>query len=175
LRQVLPDDELTARIEAALYSAGRPLSIDDLLRASGINSKDKIRKVVNELIRKTNSTFKAIEITQLEEGSFVFQVKAIYTPLIRRFAQQPIISSSALKTLSYIAYEQPVTSKRLVQIRGNQVYNHLKELQQISFIEHEKLGRLKVYRTTKEFQDYFGVSDINSIKNKLELTKAKSH
>ena len=174
MRQVLPDDELTARIEAALYSAGRPLSIDDLLRASGINSKDKIRKVVNELIRKTNSTFKAIEITQLEEGSFVFQVKAIYTPLIRRFAQQPIISSSALKTLSYIAYEQPVTSKRLVQIRGNQVYNHLKELQQISFIEHEKLGRLKVYRTTKKFQDYFGVSDINSIKNKLELTKAKS-
>jgi segregation and condensation protein B len=110
----------------------------------------------------------------LEEGSFVFQVKAIYTPLVRRFAQQPIISSSALKTLSYIAYEQPVTSKRLVQIRGNQVYGHLKELQQISFIEHEKLGRLKVYRTTKNFQDYFGVTDINSIKNKLELTKAKS-
>ena len=172
--QFLPDDEISARIEAALYSAGRPLSIDDLVRASGTNSKEKIRKVVNDLIKKTNSVFKAIEITQLEEGTFVFQVKAIYTPLVRRFAQQPIISSSALKTLSYIAYEQPVTSKRLVQIRGNQVYNHLKELQQISFIEHEKLGRLKVYRTTKNFQDYFGVRDINSIKNKLELTKAKS-
>jgi segregation and condensation protein B len=141
LRQFLPDDEITARIEAALYSAGRPLSIDDLVRASGTNSKEKIRKVVNDLMRKTNSVFKAIEITQLEEGSYVFQVKTIYTPLVRRFAQQPIISSSALKTLSYIAYEQPVTSKRLVQIRGNQVYGHLKELQQISFIEHEKLGR----------------------------------
>jgi segregation and condensation protein B len=174
LRQFLPDDEIIARLEAALYSAGRPLSIDDLVRASGTNSKEKIRKVVNDLMRKTNSVFKAIEITQLEEGSYVFQVKAIYTPLVRRFAQQPIISSSALKTLSYIAYEQPVTSKRLVQIRGNQVYGHLKELQQISFIEHEKLGRLKVYRTTKNFQDYFGVTDINSIKNKLELTRTKS-
>ncbi|HYX54910.1 MAG TPA: SMC-Scp complex subunit ScpB [Nitrososphaeraceae archaeon] len=172
--QFLPDDEISARIEAALYSAGRPLSIDDLVRASGTNSKEKIRKVVNDLIKKTNSVFKAIEITQLEEGTFVFQVKAIYTPLVRRFAQQPIISSSALKTLSYIAYEQPVTSKRLVQIRGNQVYNHLKELQHISFIEYEKLGRLKIYRTTKKFQDYFGVTDINSIKNKLELTKPKS-
>jgi segregation and condensation protein B len=171
LRQSLPDEEITARIEAALYSAGRPLSLDDLVRASGTNSKEKIRKVMNELIRKTNSVFKAIEITQLEEGTFVFQLKAIYTPLIRRFAQQPIISSSALKTLSYIAYEQPVTSKRLVQIRGSQVYNHLKELQQISFIEHEKLGRLKVYRTTKNFQNYFGITDINSIKNKLTLTK----
>lgn len=171
LRQSLPDEEITARIEAALYSAGRPLSIDDLVRSSGTNSKEKIRKALNDLIRKTNSVFKAIEITQLEEGTFVFQLKPIYTPLIRRFAQQPIISSSALKTLSYIAYEQPVTSKRLVQIRGSQVYNHLKELQHVSFIEHEKLGRLKVYRTTKKFQDYFGVTDINSIKNKLVLTK----
>ncbi|HET6800577.1 MAG TPA: SMC-Scp complex subunit ScpB, partial [Nitrososphaeraceae archaeon] len=120
MRQSLPDEEITARIEAALYSAGRPLSIDDLLRSSGTNSKEKILKVVNDLIRKTNSVFKAIEITQLEEGTFVFQLKPIYTPLIRRFAQQPIISSSALKTLSYIAYEQPVTSKRLLQIRGSQ-------------------------------------------------------
>ena len=171
MRQSLPDEEITARIEAALYSAGRPLTIDELVGSSGTNSKEKIRKIVNDLIRKTDSVFKAIEITELEEGTFVFQLKPNYTPLIRRFAQQPIISSSALKTLSYIAYEQPVTSKRLVQIRGSQVYNHLKELQHISFIEHEKLGRLKVYRTTKKFQDYFGVTDINSIKNNLVLTK----
>jgi segregation and condensation protein B len=171
LRQSLPDEEITARIEAALYSAGRPLTIDELVGSSGTNSKEKIRKIVNDLIRKTDSVFKAIEITELEGGTFVFQLKPIYTPLIKRFAQQPIISSSALKTLSYIAYEQPVTSKRLVQIRGSQVYNHLKDLQHISFIEHEKLGRLKVYRTTKKFQDYFGVTDINSIKNNLVLTK----
>ena len=171
MRQSLPDEEITARIEAALYSAGRPLSLDELVGSSGTNSKEKIRRIVNDLIRKTDSVFKAIEITELEGGTFVFQLKPIYTPLIRRFAQQPIISSSALKTLSYIAYEQPVTSKRLVQIRGSQVYNHLKELQHISFIEHEKLGRLKVYRTTKKFQDYFGVTDINSIKNNLVLTR----
>ena len=171
MRQSLPDEEITARIEAALYSAGRPLSIDELVGSSGTNSKEKIRRIVNDLIRKTDSVFRAIEITELEGGTFVFQLKPIYTPLIRRFAQQPIISSSALKTLSYIAYEQPVTSKRLVQIRGSQVYNHLKELQHISFIEHEKLGRLKVYRTTKKFQDYFGVTDVNSIKNNLVLTK----
>ncbi|HKG71413.1 MAG TPA: SMC-Scp complex subunit ScpB, partial [Nitrososphaeraceae archaeon] len=87
LRQSLPDEEITARIEAALYSAGRPLTIDELVGSSGTNSKEKIRKIVNDLIRKTNSVFKAIEITQLEEGTFVFQLKPIYTPLIRRFAQ----------------------------------------------------------------------------------------
>jgi len=35
------DDEATARIEAALYSAGRPLSIEDLIKASGTESRTK--------------------------------------------------------------------------------------------------------------------------------------
>ena len=90
--------------------------------------------------------------------------------IIRRFAHQPLVPSAALKTLSYIAYEQPVTSRRLVQIRGTQVYTHIKELESMAFIEHEKLGRLKVYKITEKFQNYFGVTDLNSMKNKLVAT-----
>jgi segregation and condensation protein B len=170
----LPEQEITARIEAALYSAGRPLSVEELVRASGTNSKEKTIKVVTDLIRKTKSVFNAIEISQLEDGTYVFQLKPAYTPVVRKFAQQPLISSSSLKTLSYIAYEQPVTSRRLVQIRGSQVYTHLRELESVSFIEHEKLGRLKVYRTTKKFQDYFGVNDLDSMKSKLISMTNKS-
>lgn len=163
----LPEDEIAARIEAALYSAGRPLSLDELIRASGTNSKEKTHRVVNDLTKKTNSTFKAIEIAQLEDGKFVLQLRPQYTPLVRKFAQHPLLPSGALKTLSYIAYEQPVTSKRLVQIRGSQVYSHIKVLEQLQFVEHENLGRLKVYRTTPKFQNYFGITDINAVKSKL--------
>lgn len=167
----LPEDEIAARIEAALYSAGRPLSLDELIRASGTNSKEKTHRVVNDLAKKANSTFRAIEIVQLEDGKFVLQLRPQYTPLVRKFAQHPLLPSGALKTLSYIAYEQPVTSKRLVQIRGSQVYSHIKVLEQLQFVEHENLGRLKVYRTTPKFQNYFGITDINAVKSKL-LTAA---
>jgi segregation and condensation protein B len=163
----LPEDEIAARIEAALYSAGRPLSLDELIRASGTNSKEKTHRVVNDLAKKANSTFRAIEIVQLEDGKFVLQLRPQYTPLVRKFAQHPLLPSGALKTLSYIAYEQPVTSKRLVQIRGSQVYSHIKVLEQLQFVEHENLGRLKVYQTTPKFQNYFGITDINAVKNKL--------
>ena len=163
----LPEDEIAARIEAALYSAGRPLSLDELIRASGTNSKEKTHRVVNDLAKKANSTFRAIEIVQLEDGKFVLQLRPQYTPVVRKFAQHPLLPSGALKTLSYIAYEQPVTSKRLVQIRGSQVYSHIKVLEQLQFVEHENLGRLKVYRTTPKFQNYFGITDINAVKNKL--------
>jgi segregation and condensation protein B len=176
LRQSLPEDEIAARIEAALYSAGRPLSLDDLIMASGTNSKEKTRRVVNELANKAKATFRAIEIAQLDDGRYVFQLRPEYTPLVRRFAQHPLLPSAALKTLSYIAYEQPVTSKRLVQIRGSQVYSHIKVLEQLQFVEHENLGRLKVYRTTAKFQSYFGITDLDAIKSRLVMmTTAKKN
>ena len=166
----LPEGEIAARIEAALYSAGRPLSLDELIKASGTNSKEKTHRMVNDLARKAKSTFQAIEIAQLEDGKYVFQLRPEYTPLVRKFAQHPLLPPGALKTLSYIAYEQPVTSKRLVQIRGSQVYPHIKVLEQMQFVEHENLGRLKVYRTTPKFQNYFGITDLNAVKSKLVTT-----
>ena len=173
MRESFPEEEIAARIEAALYSAGRPLSIDELIKASGTSSKERTLRVVNDLVKKTKSTFKAIEITQLEDGTYVFQLRPEYTPLVRKFAQHPMIPSAALKTLSYIAYEQPVTSKRLVQIRGSQVYSHVKMLEQLQFVEHENLGRLKVYRTTPKFQNYFGITDLGAMKNKLVAASNK--
>jgi len=162
-----PQEEIIARLEVALYSSGRPLSLEELVKASGCNSKDNTLRIVKELVQKTRNTFKALEISELQKESFAFQVKPSYTPLVRRFAQQPIISVASLKTLSYIAYEQPITSKRLVQIRGSQAYSHVKDLKAHSFIESENLGRLKIYRTTRKFQEYFGISDLISLKSSL--------
>jgi len=173
LRESFPEQEVAARVEAALYSAGRPLTIDELIRASGTNSKEKTLRVVNDLMKKVKTTFKAIEIAHLEDGTYVLQLRPEYTPLVRKFAQHPLVPSAALKTLSYIAYEQPVTSKRLVQIRGSQVYSHIKMLEQLQFVEHENLGRLKVYRTTPKFQSYFGITDLNAMKSKLVATSNK--
>jgi segregation and condensation protein B len=165
-------DEISARIEAALYSAGRPLTVDELVKASGTNSRDKSLKIIYDLMKKAKTVFKALEIDQLEDGTFVFQVKPQYAPIIRKFANRPMVSGGALKTLSYITYEQPILSRRLVQIRGNQVYSHLKELEQLGFIQYEKVGRLKIFKTSKKFQDYFGIEDVDTLKGKLLDTKS---
>ena len=165
----LPTDEIIARIEASLYSAGRPLTIDEIVKASGTDSRERVKRLLNELINKTKVAFKALEISKLEDGSYVFQLKPSYAPIIKKFSNKPQISNSVMKTLSYVAYEQPVTSKRLVEIRGSKVYNHLKELQDLEFISHNNSGRVKVYATTSKFKNYFGISDIAMLKKSLLL------
>jgi len=168
------DDEATARLEAALYSAGRPLTMEELIKASGTESRTKTLAIMTNIVKKTKSVFKAIEVASLPDGSYVFQLKPEYNAVIRKYASKPILPTATLKTLSYIAYMQPISSKRLVEVRGSGVYLHLRFLQQLDYIEHQNVGRMKIYTTTDKFQKYFGIQgDKDLLKQKL-FSKVRS-
>ena len=68
------DDEATARIEAALYSSGRPLRIEEIIRASGTESRSKTVALLTIIMKKAKTAFKAIEVVTLPDGSYVFQL-----------------------------------------------------------------------------------------------------
>src|SRR5487761_2504964 len=170
----IEDDDAMARLEAALYSAGRPLTIEELIKATGTESRTKTLTLMTNLVKKTKTVFKAIEVASLPDGSYVFQLKPEFNTVIRKYASKPLLPTATLKTLSYIAYMQPVSSKRLVEVRGSGVYMHLKLLQQLDYIEHQNVGRLKIYNTTEKFQKYFGIQgDKDLLKQKL-FTKVRS-
>ena len=162
------EDQIAARLESALYSAGRPLTIEELIKAAGIESRQKTLTVLESIIKKMKNTFNAIEIVLLPDGSYVFQLKPEYSASVRKYASKPLLSRATQKTLSYIALEQPISSKQLLEVRGSGVYGQLKELRQLNFIEHQSVGRLRIYSTTEKFQKYFGIEgDVNALKQKL--------
>ncbi|HXG73832.1 MAG TPA: SMC-Scp complex subunit ScpB [Candidatus Nitrosotenuis sp.] len=171
--KVEDDTEATARLEAALYSAGRPLSVEELIKASGTESRTKTLALLGAIEKKTRSAFKALEVTTLPDGSYVFQLKPEFNEVVRRFASKPILAKATLKTLSYIAYMQPISSKQLVETRGSGVYSHLKELSQLDFITHQNVGRLKIYTTTSKFQKYFGISGDSDILKQILFKKMR--
>ena len=168
MNKIQNEDEIAARLESALYSAGRPLTIEELIKATGTESRQKTIAVLESIIKKMKNMFKAIEIIILPDGSYVFQLKPEYSSSVRKYASKPLLSRATQKTLSYIALEQPISSKQLLEVRGSGVYGHLKELRQLNFIEHQNIGRLRIYSTTEKFQKYFGIDgDVNTLKQKL--------
>lgn len=173
-------NEATARIEAALYSSGRPLRVEDIIKASGTESRTKTLELLDNIMKKTKSTFKALEVVILPDGSYVMQLKPEYSATVKRYASKPVLPNATLKTLSYIAYMQPISSKQLVETRGSGVYSHLKELRQLDYISHQNVGRLKIYSTTEKFQKYFGIQgDVEDLKqrlfSKVRKTASMSH
>ncbi len=121
-------------------------------------------------MKKAKSAFRAIEIVVLPDESYVMQLKPEYSSSrpVKKYALKPVLPKATLKTLSYIAYMQPIASKQLVETRGSGVYAHLKELKQLDYISHQNVGRLKIYMTTEKFQKYFGIKgDVQDLKQRL--------
>jgi segregation and condensation protein B len=158
-----------ALLEAALYAAGRPLELNTLASVIKTRSKNKTRRRVRKLVEEYGNRDTALEILELEDERFVLQLKAEYTPKVRKLALRPLLTVGPLKTLSYIAFRQPVPQSHVIDVRGHHAYPHLRQLEDFGLITREKTGRTKVIRTTKFFADYFSLShDLRTLKQQLK-------
>jgi len=163
------DSQVIARIEAALYAAGHPLDIEQLAKAGGINSQRKAGIIARAIAKSVNENLKAVEVVEYPGPRFAMQLKTEYDRLARRFATKPLVSKAALRTLSFVAYFQPIASSELALRRTTNIYSHLRELEEVGFVLGEREGRSRIYKTTQRFSDYFGFStELPLLKKQLE-------
>ena len=160
-----------ALLEAALYVSGRPLDLTTLGAVIGTRSKRKTRRLTRMLMKKYNNQETALEVLELEDKRFVLQLKKEYTPKVRKLSIRPLLTKGPLKTLSYVAFRQPVLQTHVTDVRGSHSYSHLKQLADMNLIIREKAGRTRSLRTTDFFADYFGLShDTRKMKQQLKNT-----
>lgn len=151
-------------IEAALFVAGEPL---DEERLSALLKGRPVKEAVQALIQDYKDRDSSIEIVELE-GKYVMQVKAGYAEEVRDIAPREL-PPPILRTLSMIAYHQPLTQSYLVGIRGNSAYSHVRELEERGLISVAPKGRTKLLQTTGGFSEYFGLEsqEPSSIRQKI--------
>ncbi len=161
--------ERISMIEAALYAAGRPVNIESLKLVIRTRSDKVVRRLLWELANRYELRGSALEIMVLPENRAVMRLKPEYSRMVKRFTSRPLLTSGPLKTLSYIAYHQPVEQIKVVADRGNHIYAHLKMMEEMGLITRERLKRRGfIIETTPYFSDYFGFGH-NPLKSKLEL------
>ena len=158
-----------ALVEAALYVSGRPLTLPELCSVLKTRSQRKVKSLVKTLMQEYISRNTALEILELKDERYVLQLKAEFTPYVKKLVKRPLLSVGPLKTLAYIALRQPVSQKRVVEVRGHHAYGHIRLLKEMGLIASERKGRSAVLKTTDYFADYFGLShDIPTMKRELK-------
>ncbi|MCW3975109.1 MAG: SMC-Scp complex subunit ScpB [Candidatus Bathyarchaeota archaeon] len=156
-------------IEAALYVAGRPLDLNMLSSISKVKSERNLQNLLSILMKKYNDLDGPIQILKLQDERYVMQLKPEYCKYVKKLSNRPLLKKAPLKTLSFIAFRQPITQAYIAQIRGSNTYKHIKILREMGLIEEKKSGRTKILRTTSNFSDYFNLSrDIKTMKKQLE-------
>jgi segregation and condensation protein B len=156
-------------LEAALFASGEPLDIAQLSNlVRGRNAKELLLQLMEEYKLRGS----ALEIKEIE-GRFVMQVMPEYAEKVRSLAPKEL-RAPVLRTLSMIAYHQPLTVADLVDRRGAAAYDHVRELEEWGFISALPQGRTRLLSTTPRFAEYFNLDpgDPEAIRRKIiELAK----
>lgn len=141
-------------VEAALFSAGRPVGVDELQQATGLDP-ELIRSALRRLIRSSKNRDTALEVSKAG-AKYAMQLKAEFVPAAAKLAQMDI-PKRLLKTLALIAYHQPIKQSALLEMVGPKVYDHVKDLHKLGLILESPLGQTKLLSTSSRFPEYFGI------------------
>lgn len=143
-------------VEAALFTAGRPVGVAELVDATGLDTKAAKRAVkALEMEYDEKGPQSAIEVKQAGE-KWAMQLKTTYVVHAARLANMEI-PKKTLKTLALIAFHQPLLQSELVEMVGSRAYEHVRELIDCGLVKARQDGLSKRLTTAPEFPEYFGI------------------
>src|ERR1041385_5903610 len=181
---------LTRVIEALLFSAQKPLSIQEITTAIKTAEDDLVDGTPNEFARVKNAEIAAaLEELKVEyiQQSRAFQVvekaegwQLATDPGFGKWVRQLFpapkparLSAPALETLAIIAYRQPITRADVEAVRGVNIDGVLQTLMERGLVKiagrAEIPGRPLLYETTQFFLDHFGLRTLDELPNVEEL------
>jgi segregation and condensation protein B len=158
-------------VESVLFSASKPVSINQIKESTDLN-RNQIKTTLEELIQDYNVTRKnetSMEVIKAGD-KFIMQVKKQYAEQSVMISK-PEIESNLLKTLTLIAFHQPVKQSNLRRMIGPKAYDHVDELVGHKLINTKKHGATEMLTTTKLFPEYFGINSTNPDEIKTFLMK----
>jgi segregation and condensation protein B len=171
----MTNEERKAALEAIIYAADEPATLEQLASALG-EEKLTVQSALDELIAGQETEERGIEIRQVA-GGYKMYTKPQHHDVVRRFIKSlrpPLrLSMPALETLAVIAYKQPVTAPEISDIRGVNTSGVISTLLDKKLIttagRKEVMGRPILYKTSKEFLMRFGLSDLDELPSLKEF------
>lgn len=167
-------DFLSNHIEALVFCASKPITSKEIQNClsemfeAEIPEQDIAKGLadVEEKFAKDTFSFELVE----SGGGYQFLTKPAYQSSISILLKQQSnkrLSTSALETLSIIAYKQPITKSEIEQVRGVNCDYTVQKLLEKELVEikgkSEAVGRPIIYGTSEKFMDYFGINDLKEL------------
>jgi len=150
------EGEQMRKIEAALFVAGKFMSIQELVALTEVNPI-LLKKLLEDLRDKYRDA--GIAIIQ-KNNLWKMDVSDDYSWIVNKLATgSSEFSKAEQETLAILAYKQPMKQSVLVKIRGNKAYEHVKKFVEMGLIKKKKMGHTSELTLDESFYDYFHISE----------------
>ena len=173
---MLTDETLKALIEAIIYVAPEPVSLDAIVKALEGEERERVKAKLEEMVADFERADHGIQIRQVA-GGYKFSSKAEHHDVLRKFVKSlkpPVrLSKQALETLAVIAYRQPVTLPEIQEIRGvdsgGVIHTLMEKKLVVTAGRKSVVGRPILYRTSRDFLVHFGLKDTSELPSLREF------
>ncbi|MFH1247748.1 MAG: SMC-Scp complex subunit ScpB [Candidatus Omnitrophota bacterium] len=173
----MASDNIKAAIEALLFSSDKPLTLEQMRKALDNLDSAQIKSALTELQAEYEQNNRGIRLLEIA-GGFQMICSPGFASFIRKLYKTPgqgeKISQPSLETLAIIAYKQPVTKLEIEALRKvnvDGVVSSLLEKNMIRIAGRKKApGRPKLYATTREFLEHFGLKSLDDLPKTKDLT-----
>lgn len=157
-----------AVLEGILFLVGdEGITLDGICEVLSIN-KVEAEELLKKLKTEYDKDTRGIRISFIGE-SFKLTTKKEHKEYYQKLitTRTNNLSQSALETLAIIAYNEPITRAEIDEIRGIASINMIRKLMAKDLVKvsgkSNLPGRPNLYKTTKEFLDYFGLASISDL------------
>ncbi len=171
-------NRLTQLLEAALFSAARPLSLEELTALDPDATASDVSDSLSDLHRRYEEGEHGVELVQVADGFQVLTRREFADAIAEaRLVVRPRrLSPAALETLAIIAYRQPVSRGEIEEIRGVSVDGVLQSLQERDLVQAvghgDGMGRPLLYGTTEFLLELLGLRSLEELPRLDELSVA---
>jgi segregation and condensation protein B len=164
------EDNIKAVIEALLFSSDKPLFIEQIKKVLDNLDAGQIRRIVEELQAEYEGSNRGMRVYEVA-GGFQMIAATHFSSFLRKLYKGPQqadkLSKPALETLAIIAYKQPLSKMEIESLRrvnSDGVMSTLLEKNLVRVTGRRRApGRPKVYGTTRQFLEYFGLKSLEEL------------
>ena len=168
----MKDKEVKNLVEALIFSAKEPLSLDNLKKIISEYGNFNVDEIIKEIINDYQE--RGIQLVLLDKKLFFRTSEYLNKFLNIQTKKVRNLSNAAIETLAIISYHQPVTRAEIEKIRGKPVFRGtLDTLLELKWIKpsgrRETPGRPVTWVTDFEFLKHFGLNSIKDLPKVDEL------
>jgi segregation and condensation protein B len=158
------------QVEALLFSSGRTMSEEQLAALTKLDPRT-VKKALHTLQEEYAARDSAITIFNDDTG-WKMMIRESYVPVVKNIVSDTELSRACMETLAVIAYKYPkVLQSEVIDIRGSGAYEHMAELEKLSFISRTPEGRSYAVKLTEKFFTYFDVAGGKDIRQVFKNVK----
>jgi segregation and condensation protein B len=173
-------DDLTAILEALIFAAEEPLTLEDLRDLFPDQEEESLDRALQEIERSYAAAERGLKISRVA-GGFTMTTKPEHGSWVRalfRSRNRRRLSRAALETLAIVAYRQPITTPEIQVFRGTDpsgVLQNLLDKKLVRVLGRKKVvGKPIVYGTTREFLAHFGLNSLEDLPTPEEFGELAS-